>query len=404
MEILGNAPERESGVHAPRKGTAGVAFVCLGVSGLISLLFVGLSPALPSMAKEFGHGGDGTLIAQLVFSLAAVMMIVGALVAGVLSEMVGRRRIIVAGLLVYALAGMGGMVAPDIVTLAATRAAAGLVSGMMLTASYATVGEYYEGEARERMLGFVSMFSSVISVLLFVIGGMIVDWLGWRAMFGLFGVALVLVPPAWMALHHGKVSNHPVPGGWDAVARLWPLYVLIIAYTILIYMTAVQSPFLLTERGVEAATTIGLLLALTSVFGALGAFAYGFMRRYMGFAAMMAFASLTGGGGMVIAGLFPGMGAYIVAAVVIGMGIGIIEPTVASETLSRTPERLHDRAMGINLAAMFLGQFFNPLVMGPLRTAWGIAEAFTIVGGVFVLAGVLFLTSAVGLARRRALA
>ncbi|OCC25529.1 hypothetical protein MB02_02530 [Croceicoccus estronivorus] len=404
MEILGDAPEVESGVRAPRRGTAGVAAVCLGVSGLIALLFTGLSPALPSMAVEFGHGEDGTMIAQLVFSLAAVMMIAGALVAGLLSEMVGRRRVIIAGLLVYAIAGMGGMIAPNVTVLAITRAAAGFVSGMMLTATYATIGEYYEGDAREWMLGFISMFSSVVSVLLFVIGGMIVDWLGWRAMFGLFGIALLLVPPAWIALHHGRISNHPVPGGWAQTLRLWPLYLLIVVYTILIYMTAVQSPFLLTERGIGSATTIGLLLAVTSTFGAIGAFAYGFMRRHLGFAGMMAYASLTGGGGMIIAGVFPGMFAYGVAAVVIGMGIGIIEPTIASETLSRTPERLHDRAMGINLAAMFLGQFFNPLVMGPLRTTWGIADAFTIVGSAFLLAGGLFLVSLAGLARRRAAA
>lgn len=402
MEILGDAPEVESGVHAPRKGTFGVATVCLGSSGLISLLFVGLSPALPSMAREFGHGGDGTMLAQLVFSLAAVMMIVGALAAGPLGEMIGRRRIIIGALVVYAVAGMGGMVAPDITTLAVTRALAGLASGMMLTATYATVGEYYEGEARERILGFVSMFSSMVSVLLFVVGGMIVDWLGWRAMFGLFGVSLLLVPPAWIALHREKVSNHPVPGGWDMIVRLWPLYSLIVIYTILIYMTAVQSPFLLEERGIVSATGIGILLAVTSTFGAVSSAIYGFMRRSMGFAAMLAYASLLGGCGMVIAGIFPGTTAYVVAAVVIGMGIGVIEPTIASETLSRTPERLHDRAIGINLAAMFLGQFFNPLVMGPLRVEWGIANAFTIVGAAFAAAGVLFLAAAIGFMRRRA--
>lgn len=399
MDLFEAAPEQESGVHARRRATPGVTVLCLGVPGLTSLLFVALSPALPSMAAEYAADGDGALLAQMVFSLAAVMMVVGAVLAGVVGELIGRRRILIGGLVVYAVAGVAGMFAPNIGWLAATRAAAGLVSGMMLTASYATIGEYYEGDARERMLGWVSMFASMCSIVLLVVGGMMVDAFGWRAMFALYGVALLMVPAAWFSLHRGAVRSHTVPGGWGQIAGLWPLYTLLTAYTILIYMTALQSPFLLEARGISSATQIGVLLALTSVFGAVGGFAYNHMRRTMGFAAMFAFASLTGGGGMVIAGLVPGVPVYVVAAIAIGMGIGIIEPTVASETLRRTPERLHDRAMGVNLAAMFLGQFLNPVVMGPLRMTWGIAPAFVVVGGLFVGAGALFLARAVQVGR-----
>jgi MFS family permease len=263
----------------------------------------------------------------------------------------------------------------------------------MLTASYATIGEYYEGQAREHMLGRVSMFSGACAVVLTILGGVIVDQLGWRAIFGMFVLSLFLVPVAQKSLQPSVAKPQPVIGGWSPITALWPLYALLCVYTILIYMTALQSPFLLDARGVHSGTQIGFLLALTSVFGATGSFFYGYMRRFMGFASMLAFASLAGGLGMILAGAAPGVSAYIIAAIMIGSGIGIIEPTIASETLARTPERLHDRAMGVNISAMFFGQFLNPIVMGPLRTMWGIGDAFIYVGLAFAAAGALFVAA-----------
>jgi MFS family permease len=397
MDMLTSVPESDSGAHAPRRGGPGVAMVCLGVAGLIALLFSAMSPALPRMAAEYGHGGDGAFLAQIVFSLSSVMMIVGAIAAGLVNERIGRRRILLGGVLAYAVAGVAGMVAPGIVALGLTRAVAGLASGMMLTGAYATVGEYYEGDARERILGLISMFSSLCSVSLFIVGGMIVDRFGWRAMFGLYALALLLLPPIWLSLGHARARAPEAGEGWSRIVPLWPLYLMLVAYTILIYMTTVQSPFLLAARGFSSAARIGELLAVTSVFGAVSSFLYGYLRRIIGFAALLAYASLLGGGGMVLAGLVPGVGAYVAAAVAIGMGIGVIEPAIASEILRRSPERLHDRAMGLNLGAMFLGQFLNPLVMGPLRLSYGIAAAFAIVGAAFCMGGVAFLA---GIRRR----
>jgi hypothetical protein len=51
---------------------------------------------------------------------------------------------------------------------------------------------------------------------------------------------------------------------------------------------------------------------------------------------------------------------------------------------------LHDRAMGAGIAALFFGQFLNPLAMRPLREAWGIETAFIIVGSVYLAAAAMF--------------
>jgi len=61
--------------------------------------------------------------------------------------------------------------------------------------------------------------------------------------------------------------------------------------------------------------------------------------------------------------------------------------------LTRTTEPLHDRVMGVNVAAMFLGQFINPLILAPVRQLLGINGTFSIVCVAYLAAAILFFSS-----------
>jgi len=69
-----------------------------------------------------------------------------------------------------------------------------------------------------------------------------------------------------------------------------------------------------------------------------------------------------------------------------------------SQLLLMTEDKLHDRAIGVSIACLFLGQFLNPWVMAPLRDRFGQAGAITILGVAFTVGGVGFLLA---LLRRR---
>ena len=120
---------------------------------------------------------------------------------------------------------------------------------------------------------------------------------------------------------------------------------------------------------------------------------YGYARRWLDYRQMFVVISLAIGIGLPLAAWAPGGGWIVLAMIVTGLGIGVIEPTIASKLLELTPEPLHDRAMGVNVAAMFLGQFLNPLAIAPLRDAFGIGAAFTITGLLYLAGGGLFALS-----------
>ncbi|ANI79965.1 MFS transporter [Sphingobium sp. EP60837] len=377
----------EPGAHAPYVGGASVVALALGIPVLISMLALAIAPGVLQMAQEFG-----ALTAQLVLTVPAMVMIVGAAISGYLSERWGRRAVISACLLVYAIAGVSGGMAPSLTLLVTARVVSGFVGGVLLTSVYAVIGEYFEGGRRESLLGFMSTAASIASLGLLVVMGYVVERFGWRAPFMLYGVSLLLIPCALRGLHRG-LSAASVSLSWRPVLRGWTFYLLLTGYTVGMYMMVIQGPFLMAAKGFTAPSTIGQFIGLSSLVGAICSAFYGLMRRWLGFRQMFVLISLAIGLGLPLAAWAPSGAWVLLSMIVVGVGIGIIEPTVASELLLRTPEPLHDRAMGVNVAAMFLGQFLNPLLLAPVREAYGIAFAFTAVGLAYLLAAGLFAAS-----------
>ena len=376
-----------SGVEPRPQANKQVALLALAIPSLVGMLALAIAPGVLQMARIFG-----ALTAQLVLTVPALMMVLGAALAGFMSERWGRRAVIAVCLVIFAISGVAGAAAATLAELVATRVVIGFVAGVLLTSIYAAIGEYFEGQARERLLGFMTTAGSTSALLLLVGMGFVVQHFGWRAPFLIYAVSLIFVPAALRGLHRKKSASGALLS-WRPVAAQTPIYLLLCVYTVGMYMMIIQGPFLLQAKMITAPSAIGALVGLSSIIGAVGGAFYGLLRRVLGFRQMFIFISLAIGSGMLIAAWAPG-GPYIVFAMVVtGLGIGIIEPTVASELLTRTPEPLHDRVMGVNVAAMFLGQFINPLLLAPVRQALGINPTFSIVGGIYLTAAVLFFGS-----------
>ena len=155
---------------------------------LVSFVPMAMAPALPRMAEHFAAERDGALFAQLVMTVPAVLLIVSATFAGLIAERIGRRRVLVAALVLFVLAGTAGLYAPDATTLIASRLLLGLAGGAVLTSSLSLAGDFPEGGARERVLGFAGAGGAAGAIVALNAGGWLVDTAGWRGPFALYGL------------------------------------------------------------------------------------------------------------------------------------------------------------------------------------------------------------------------
>lgn len=369
------------------------AKACVVVAGpaLVALIPMAAAPALPAMAVQFAAEGDGALFAQLVMTIPAVMVILAAPLMGYLAERIGRRLVLLSCLFLFTLSGACVMLLSDPWLLIGSRLVLGVAGGGLLTISFALAGDF-QGHLRERVLGFAGAGAALMAIVAMIAGGHLVDLLGWRGPFILYLLGLPVVFLGWFAVARHRAVERIVSDVKFPMGSLWPLYLLTIMLTIGLFMPGIQGPFLLEADGVESATTRGLVLSAYSLVAAIAAGSFGYLRRRLEPKAVLVLTALALGVGSLVMATAHGVLGLTLGCVITGIGAGLVEPITVSMILSRAPEPVRARAVGLLLSAVFLGQFLNPLAVGPLRTLYGIHGAFFGVGLIFVgLAVVLWL-------------
>lgn len=150
-----------------------------------------LIPALGELERGL-HAEPGSSLLALSLFVAAFGL--GQLLLGPLSDRLGRRPVLLAGLSLYLLATLGMLLAPDIEVLIGMRVLQGLGACAALVLARAIVRDVWQEQAGPALaLTVLGMFAAI--VLSPVIGGLLTQYGGWRApllaTLGLGGLALL---------------------------------------------------------------------------------------------------------------------------------------------------------------------------------------------------------------------
>jgi MFS family permease len=134
----------------------------------------------------------------------------------------------------------------------------------------------------------------------------------------------------------------------------------------------------------HSAMEAGGIVSASSIVAIFAAAFYGSIRRVFGLTSVLALIMASFGAGIFLMAVLPGA-AKIIGSAIVGVGAGCAEATIASAILLKSPDRVHGRALGVMVSALFLGQWLNPWVFAPVRGAIGLYGAFVAVGVAFAL-------------------
>lgn len=140
------------------------------------------------------------LVAGRIAALTLIAMAVGAVVAGTLSDRFGRRRIVLASLCTFSLAMIATAVSPTVELFEASRIVGGVGLGALFPTVTALIMEF--APARTRNLAYSYAFFGYLigGILAAGLGMIVIDALGWRAMFWVGALPLVLLPVLYKIL------------------------------------------------------------------------------------------------------------------------------------------------------------------------------------------------------------
>lgn len=163
----------------------------------IAISIDAMLPALPDIAATLTPEAPNA--AQLVVTSFVLGMGLGTLFAGPLSDRFGRKRVIMAGSGLYALAALACYVAPTLEILLAARLIQGIGSAAPRTVSIAMIRDLFSGREMARIMSFVMMIFTVVPAIAPLMGQGIIALADWHAIF-LAYVAFSGLTMLWLGL------------------------------------------------------------------------------------------------------------------------------------------------------------------------------------------------------------
>jgi EmrB/QacA subfamily drug resistance transporter len=200
--------------------------LCMLMSSLgTSIANVGL----PTFVEAFNASFQQVQWIVLAYLLAITTLIVS---VGQLGDMIGRRRLMLAGISLFTVASVLCAIAPTLWLLIAARSVQGLGAACMMTLAMAMVGEVVQKEKTGSSMGLLGTMSAVGTALGPTLGGVLIAGFGWPALFLInipLGILALLL--AYHYLPHDSKEQKTDPGGFDRVGTLL-LFLTLAAYSL----------------------------------------------------------------------------------------------------------------------------------------------------------------------------
>ncbi len=202
-----------------------ILLVLCAAQFIIALDFSILNVALPVLGDDLGMGQADLQWAVTAFALPSGGFL---LLFGRIADLYGRRRLFLAGLVLFTLASVLATLAWNPAAFLAGRVLQGLGAAVIVpTGMSLLTTTFTEGPQRERALGISGTVMSLGFTIGMVLGGVLTDSLGWRSTMGLLAVAglgiLAVAPGLLTESRHPQRPRIDIPGAVTVTGGLLAL-------------------------------------------------------------------------------------------------------------------------------------------------------------------------------------
>jgi EmrB/QacA subfamily drug resistance transporter len=179
---------------------------------------------LPAIGQSLrGAGADLQWVINAYLLPLSALLLLG----GVAGDRYGRKRLLIAGTILFAAASILCALAPNLFFLLAGRGLQGIGAAILMPNSLAILGANFSGEARGRAIGIWASMGAVMAAIGPVLGGWLIDTAGWRSIFLInLPLAIGAIVLALIYVRDTRDQDRPaldIPGGILATAGLGAL-------------------------------------------------------------------------------------------------------------------------------------------------------------------------------------
>ncbi len=366
-----------------------VKLVLLLASSMTVMAGATISPALPSMAKAFSTTQNVSLLIPLVLTMPALFIALCGTASGFVIDKWGRKKLLLLSLALYGVAGTSGFFLSSLSAILIGRAVLGVAVAGIMTTCTTLIADYFVGEQRYQFMGIQASFMSFGGVLFLTLGGFLAQ-ANWRSPFLIYLFAFIVLPLAAYAIYEPQKAEVQVNNSINEENVNWPLKQLALIYglalggMIIFYMIPVKLPFLLSDLKLGNAAQAGMAIACSTLASGITSTQFLHVRAKFNFSAITSFVFLLMGIGYSVIAMSTTYLQILLGLIISGLGMGLLIPNLNVGLVEIIPLKLRGRAVGGLTTAIFLGQFFSPLVSQPISNATSLSFSYLIMG-IFML-------------------
>ncbi|KUI04391.1 multidrug effflux MFS transporter [Mycobacterium sp. IS-3022] len=366
--------------------------VVLGVMVALGPLTIDMYlPALPRIADELGVSSS---VAQLTLTGTLAGLALGQLVVGPLSDSLGRRRPLMAGIVLHMVASLLCLFAPNIELLGVARGLQGMGAAAAMVVAIAVVGDLFTDSAAATVMSRLMLVLGVAPVVAPSLGAAVLLKASWHWVFAaLVVIAGVLLLVAALSLPETLPASHRRPLKVRGIAATYLELLRDLRFVVLVLVAALgmsglfayiaAAPFVLQGRyGLDQQ-------AFALVFGA-GAIALiaatqcnvVLLRRFSPQTIVLWALVVASVAGAVFVGMslahLGGLAGFVVPVWVILAALGLVIPNAPAVALTRHPDAAGTAAALLGAAQFGLGAAIAPLVGALGNDEFALASVMTV--------------------------
>ncbi|MEQ4916015.1 Bcr/CflA family multidrug efflux MFS transporter [Morganella morganii] len=176
-------------MQVQRSAYFGLIFILGLLSMLMPLAIDMYLPSMPTIARDFGvTEGD----VQMTLNSYLIGFAAGQLVYGPMADALGRKPVILGGTLIFALASAGCAMSQDIGTFIGMRGLHGFAAAAASVVINALMRDMFTKDEFSRSMSFVVLVMTVAPLLAPIMGGMMMLWFSWHAIFWTIMIAALI--------------------------------------------------------------------------------------------------------------------------------------------------------------------------------------------------------------------
>lgn len=340
-----------------------------------------IAPALPKIAKAFHEIPNISFYTKLLLTVPAFFIAIASPFAGLIIDRLGKIKPMLWATFLYALAGSAGLYLSGLPEILAGRAVLGLMVALIMTTATTLIGDYFEGKERTDFLGLQGAFMAFGGTIFISLSGILADF-NWRYPFGVYLSSLIVLVLGFIYLFEPEKgisrsdsSSHNNSANWKFY---FTIYIASFFGMLLFYLVPTQLPFLMQAIGITSSAKGSIGLIVVTLTAAISSANYSKIAHRFNFKQIYTLLFLLAGAGLGLTYFVNSLLGASITMALAGVGFGLLMPNASLCLISAAPHAIRGKVIGGLTSALFLGQFFSPLLFEPIVSNLGIKTAYLV--------------------------